>query len=86
MQIYLSGKRARASGAFGFVAASPYRRDLDLADTGIVRLEARMRRAADLNQMPIHVDLDWRAAQLASSAADCWFDPVGAAISRERCN
>jgi len=37
---------------------------LDLADTGIVRLEARMRRAADLNQMPIHVELDWREAQL----------------------
>ncbi len=37
---------------------------LDLADTGIVRLEARMRHAADLNQMPIHLELDWREAQL----------------------
>jgi hypothetical protein len=37
---------------------------LDLADTGIVRLEARMRRAADLTRMPIHLDLDWREAQL----------------------
>lgn len=37
---------------------------LDLADTGIVRLEARLRRAADRNQMPIHLDIDWREAQL----------------------
>jgi hypothetical protein len=37
---------------------------LDLADTGIVRLEARLRRAPDRNQMPIHLDIDWREAQL----------------------
>lgn len=37
---------------------------LDLADTGIVRLEGRLRRASDLSQMPIHLDLDWREAQL----------------------
>ena len=37
---------------------------LDLADMGIVRLEGRVRRAANPNQMPIHLDLDWREAQL----------------------
>lgn len=37
---------------------------LDLADTGIVRLEGRLRRASKLNQMAIHADLDWREAQL----------------------
>jgi hypothetical protein len=37
---------------------------LDLADTGIVRLEATLRRAPELNIMPIHVDIDWREAQL----------------------
>jgi hypothetical protein len=37
---------------------------LDLADTGIVRLEGRMRRASNPNQMPIHLDVDWREAQL----------------------
>ena len=37
---------------------------LDLADTGIVRLEARLRHAADLQKMPIHLDLEWREAQL----------------------
>jgi len=37
---------------------------LEQADTGIVRLEARLRHATDLNQMPIHLELDWREAQL----------------------
>jgi len=37
---------------------------LDLGDTGIVRVEARLRPAAQLNQMPLHLDLDWREAQL----------------------
>ncbi len=37
---------------------------LDLADTGIVRLEGRLQRASDLSQMPLHFELDWREAQL----------------------
>ena len=37
---------------------------LDLADTGIVRLEGRIRRAPELSKMPIHLELDWREAQL----------------------
>ena len=37
---------------------------LDLGDTGIVRLEARLRRAPSLRQMPVHLDLEWREAQL----------------------
>jgi hypothetical protein len=37
---------------------------LDLPDTGIVRLEGRMRRAPELRRMPIHLDVDWREAQL----------------------
>ena len=37
---------------------------LDLADTGEVRLEARVHRAAELRQMPVHLDLEWREAQL----------------------
>jgi len=37
---------------------------LDLGDTGLVRLEASLRRAAELRQMPIHLDMDWKAAQL----------------------
>jgi AsmA family len=37
---------------------------LDLPDTGLVRLEASLRRAPELRQMPVHVDLDWREAQL----------------------
>ncbi len=41
---------------------------LDLADTGLVRLEARMQRAAELRQMPLHVDLEWREAQLGQLA------------------
>jgi hypothetical protein len=44
----------------------PVRTDLslDMADTGIVRLEASVRRAPELRQMPVHLDLDWREAQL----------------------
>jgi hypothetical protein len=37
---------------------------LDLADTGVVRLEAGLRRAATLHEMPIHLDMDWKQAQL----------------------
>jgi hypothetical protein len=37
---------------------------LDLADTGVVRMEARLRPAADQHKTPLHVDLEWRTAQL----------------------
>ncbi len=37
---------------------------LDLADTGIVDLEASLRSAPALRQMPIHLDMEWRKAQL----------------------
>jgi hypothetical protein len=37
---------------------------LDQADTGEVQLEASMRRAPELRRMPVHLDLDWREAQL----------------------
>jgi hypothetical protein len=48
------------------VRGQPARTDvsMDLADTGIVRLEASVRRAAELEQMPVHLDLVWREAQL----------------------
>lgn len=44
----------------------PARTDLslDLADTGLVRLEAMLRPAPSLNQMPLRIDVDWREAQL----------------------
>jgi hypothetical protein len=44
----------------------PARTDLslDLADTGEVRMEVRARRAPLLRQMPVHLDLEWREAQL----------------------
>jgi len=41
---------------------------LDLADTGVVRLEASVRRAPQLRQMPVHVDIEWREAQLGQLA------------------
>jgi hypothetical protein len=37
---------------------------LDLGDTGVVRLEARALRAPNLRQMPLHLDMEWRDAQL----------------------
>jgi hypothetical protein len=38
------------------------------ADTGTVRLEGSIHRAAQLRQMPVHLDLDWRDAQLGQLA------------------
>jgi hypothetical protein len=32
-------------------------------DTGVVRLEASLRRAPELRRMPLHIDLEWRDAQ-----------------------
>jgi hypothetical protein len=51
--------RARLKG-------QPARTDvaLELADTGIVQLEASMRRAPELKVMPVHVEMEWRDAQL----------------------
>jgi hypothetical protein len=37
---------------------------LDLADTGIVRLEASLGHALELSKMPIHLVMEWREAQL----------------------
>ncbi|MGD0893390.1 MAG: AsmA family protein [Terracidiphilus sp.] len=37
---------------------------LDLADTGIVQLDATVRKAAELRQMPVTLDLQWKEAQL----------------------
>jgi hypothetical protein len=44
----------------------PARTDLSLeeADIGTVRLDAELRSAPELRQMPLHMDLDWREAQL----------------------
>lgn len=36
---------------------------LDLADTGVVRIEGTLRPAPQLDQMPLHIDADWRDAQ-----------------------
>ncbi|MFP5276456.1 MAG: AsmA family protein [Acidobacteriota bacterium] len=41
---------------------------LELGDTGIVRLEASLRRAPELRNMPVQLDLDWREAQLGALA------------------
>lgn len=48
------------------IKGQPARTDveLQLADTGIVQLEGRMRRAPELRLMPIHVEMEWREAQL----------------------
>lgn len=54
------------SGAWRIrLRAQPARTDvvLDLADTGIVRLEATAHPAPQIDQMPLHVDLDWSDAQ-----------------------
>ena len=38
--------------------------NLELGDTGVVELNASAQRAPSLRQMPVHLDLDWRDAQL----------------------
>jgi hypothetical protein len=44
----------------------PTRTDLTLeqADTGEVRLDAKLHQAPMLRQMPVHIDVEWREAQL----------------------
>jgi AsmA family len=44
----------------------PARTDVSLyqEDTGVVRLEATVHRAASLRELPVDLDLDWRQAQL----------------------
>lgn len=46
--------------------AQPARTDLslDLADMGVVRLDASAGQGTQLRQMPLHLDLEWRQAQL----------------------
>jgi len=48
------------------LTGQPARTDLslDLADTGVVRLNANGIQAPELRQMPVHVDMEWREAQL----------------------
>jgi len=41
---------------------------LHLEETGVVRMEASIRRADALRQMPLHLDLDWQEAQLGQLA------------------
>jgi hypothetical protein len=44
----------------------PARTDVNmaLADTGILRLDATIHRAATIRQMPVHMDVEWKEAQL----------------------
>ena len=41
---------------------------LHLEETGVVRMEASIRRAVALRQMPLHLDLEWQEAQLGQLA------------------
>jgi hypothetical protein len=41
---------------------------LDQEETGVVRMEASVRSAPALREMPVHVDLNWREAQLSQLA------------------
>jgi hypothetical protein len=48
----------------------PARTDVSLylEETGVVRVEASMRRTPALRQMPLHLDVDWQEAQLGQLA------------------
>jgi len=48
----------------------PARTDVSLylEETGVVRVEASMRRTLALRQMPLHLDVDWQEAQLGQLA------------------
>src|ERR1039458_5253714 len=54
--IRLRGQPARTDGS------------LHQEETGVVRVEASLRRAPALRQMPLHLDIDWREAQLGQLA------------------
>lgn len=59
------------SGAWRIrVRGQPARTDVSLyqEETGIVRVEASVRRAPALRLMPLHLDVDWRQAQLGQLA------------------
>jgi len=40
--------------------------DLDLADTGILRIDGTLRRAALLGQMPLNLKVEWSGVRWAS--------------------
>lgn len=42
----------------------PVRTDMNLSDTGTVRLEGDLRRSSTLRNMPVKLDLEWEKAQL----------------------
>ena len=48
--------------------AHPARTDTSASDTGTVRLEGTLGRAASLNQVPLHLQGDWRSARWAKRA------------------
>ncbi len=52
------------------VRAQPARTDVSLyqEETGVVRIEASVRRAPSLSQMPLQVDIDWQQAQMGQLA------------------
>ena len=52
------------------LAAQPVRTDLDLdlADTGTLRLDGSIGRTTDLNTLPIHLNLSWHDAQLGQAS------------------
>ena len=57
----------QSSGEWRFnLRGQPARTDLNLqqGDTGTVRMSGSLRKAASLSQMPIHLDMEWREAQL----------------------
>lgn len=48
------------------LSGQPARTDvsLDLADTGILQIEGSLRQASQLRKMPVHLEMEWRDAQL----------------------
>ncbi len=50
------------------LVAQPVRTDTSVSDTGTVRLEGTLGRAASLSEVPLHLQAQWRSAPLARPA------------------
>ena len=49
------------------IEAQPARTDTDVSDTGNIRVEGTLARAASLNEVPINLDGEWRGAPLGEA-------------------
>lgn len=57
--------------------AEPLRADMNLSDTGTVRMSGSWGRASNLSEMPLHINLEWQHAQLGQLTKLVYGDDKG---------